>query len=59
MPVHEAARNGHIDVVRLRTKILESPPDSENSNGNTPLVLACEEGHLEIVAFLTHCVRKR
>ena len=26
MPVHEAARYGHIDVVRLLTKVFKSPP---------------------------------
>ena len=53
MPVHEAARTGHIEVVRMLIKNFESPPDSKDVNGCTPLLLACRGGHLDIVVFLT------
>eukprot|EP00257_Ricinus_communis_P023414 XP_015583393.1 ankyrin repeat-containing protein NPR4 isoform X1 [Ricinus communis] len=50
--LHEAARNDHPDLVEL---LIEQDPDfvhSSNDFGETPLYLASERGHLEVVVIM-------
>lgn len=50
--IHEAAINGNFEKI---TALIQSSPDSisaKNQNGDSPLHLAAENGHLEIVKFL-------
>ena len=47
-PLHEAAKNGHLDVVELITSVVyEKHP--EDKYGSTPLHLALKNGHTSIV----------
>ena len=51
--LHWCARNGHINVVKL---FLQQPGllrDSKDSSGETPLLGAAQNGHLEIVSLLS------
>ncbi|KAK3990419.1 ankyrin repeat-containing domain protein [Cladorrhinum sp. PSN332] len=50
-PIHQAAQNGHVDMVRflLQRNALFDEPEEE---GATALCLACQEGHTEIVRLL-------
>lgn len=50
-PLHQAAMNGHEDVVRL---LLEKGAvmEAEDSHSHTPLHLAAENGHMTIVKLL-------
>ncbi|KAL6726577.1 hypothetical protein Aduo_008537 [Ancylostoma duodenale] len=51
-PLHRAASQGHERIVRM---LLGQPKiyiDARNSEGNTPLFLACEEGREDAAIFL-------
>jgi len=51
-PLHHAANNGHLDIVK---ELLKEPGTLRNipdNNGFTPLHLACKYGHMEVVKFL-------
>jgi len=50
-PIHLAAREGHIDIVKLLIKH-GSDRNLEDSEGNTPLDLAERENHNHIVIYL-------
>ena len=52
-PLHEACREGHLDVVLylVNQKRIVSVV-CFNKDGNTPLDLACENGHHNVVDFL-------
>ena len=51
MGIHLAARNGHLDIVRL---LLEAGADKDaaRQNGSTALHTAAWNGHLDVVRFL-------
>ena len=51
-PLHLAAENGHLDIVKLLTVEKHCDPMSQNVFGYTVLHLAAQHGHLEIVEFL-------
>ncbi len=51
-PLHHAANNGHLDIVK---ELLKEPGTARNipdNNGFTPLHLACKYGHMDVVKFL-------
>jgi ankyrin repeat protein len=50
-PLHEAARNNHVDIVRL---LLEAGADRSlaNGDGKTALDCAIEQGHAEVIQLL-------
>ena len=50
-PIHDAARNGHTDTVKL---LLErgATKDVKTSYGKTPIHLAAENGHTDTVKLL-------
>ena len=52
IPLHYAASNGHIDVVKYFLEKQVCTPMAENSFGETPLHFACSNGHLEIAKYL-------
>jgi hypothetical protein len=47
-----AARIGWLEVVKIYIEQLGCDVDVKNTNGQTPLMCACEHSHLETVAFL-------
>ena len=49
VPLQVAARNGHLEVVRL---LLEAGVDKDAGNGATALISAAGNGHLEVVQLL-------
>lgn len=53
-PVHLAVINGHIDVLKvlLKYKVNVNKPLSAGKNRMTPLMLAAEQGNLDIVRLL-------
>ena len=59
IPLHYAARNGHLEVVKYFIVELHCDPmDKNNSYGWTPLHIACANGHLNIAQYLIredHC----
>lgn len=52
IPLHEAAENGHIEVATLLLQNGANTEAKNNISGDTPLLLAVTEGHLEIVRSL-------
>jgi len=50
-PLHFAANNGHVDVVRF---LLEKGANvnAQDHRGRTPLHLAALDGHVDVVRFL-------
>jgi ankyrin repeat protein len=55
-PLHEAARNNHVEIVRL---LLDAGanPSLTNGDGKTALELATEQGHAAVVAMLREAKR--
>ena len=51
-PLHWAAAEGHVHVVRLLLAELRAEMDAENDNGETPLHLAAKSGHADVVKVL-------
>ena len=57
-PLHFAAYNGHLEIVKYLTTEMFSDPMSKSKYGETPLHYACENGHLNIAQYLIreeHC----
>ena len=58
-PLHYAARNNHLEVVKILNRHKQHDSfSSQNNNGNTPLHYACRNGHLDIAQYLiseAHC----
>ena len=58
IPLHYAAYNGHLDLVRYFITTRGCYPVVENYYGSTPLHLACSNGQLNVVQYLineAHC----
>ena len=51
-PIHLAAENGHLEVMKLLIKKTNNPNSPEFKNGKTPLHLAAENGHVDIIKIL-------
>ena len=51
-PVHQAAANGHLPVLRLFVRHSDACVAARDGNGMTPLRLAALRGHLDCVAYL-------
>lgn len=51
LPIHEAALNGHVEVVEFLLNH-NSPVDDPAVDGDTPLLDAIENGHLSVVKLL-------
>ena len=49
--IHDAAKEGKLDVVKNLLKKNPASLDITNNQGQTPLFLAAREGHLEVVKF--------
>ena len=50
-PIHEAARNGHVEIVKILASLTDNP-NAPDENGVTPIHEAALEGHTEIVKIL-------
>ncbi|KAF1395316.1 hypothetical protein PFLUV_G00010270 [Perca fluviatilis] len=50
-PLHDAARTGFLDTVRLLVQFLADPQTKDNTN-NRAIDLARQNGHLDVVDFL-------
>ena len=50
-PLHWAALEGHIDVVKFLTLEMHCDPTSRNADSNTALHVAAGNGHLDVVQF--------
>ena len=50
-PMHDAAANGHLDVIRY---LVEAGADMEREDyfGSTPLLRAAQQGHTNVVSYL-------
>ena len=57
-PIHDAAHNGHLDVVKFLVELTDSTPNALNNMGETPVDVAKQEGHNEIVKFLEDYIKK-
>ena len=51
-PLHYAANNNHLKVVRYFINEQHCDQITRDNDGNTPLHLACCNGHLNIVQYL-------
>ena len=51
-PLHDAARNGHLDVVKFLVETLNCTVDSRGSCNMTPLQWALFNGHYHVVRYL-------
>eukprot|EP00656_Telonema_subtile_P053016 TRINITY_DN7546_c0_g1_i2.p1 TRINITY_DN7546_c0_g1~~TRINITY_DN7546_c0_g1_i2.p1 ORF type:complete len:224 (-),score=11.91 TRINITY_DN7546_c0_g1_i2:437-1108(-) len=51
-PLHDAVRLSDLPRVRLLVETLKVDPNEANSKGQTPLWIACAEGHLEAARYL-------
>eukprot|EP00736_Rhodelphis_marinus_P007549 Rmarinus@m.19878 len=51
-PVHVAAREGHLDLVKFLVEENGADHDKEDMNGWTPVHAACRGGHLDVVQYL-------
>uniref|UniRef100_A0A1A8Q7K5 Cyclin-dependent kinase inhibitor 2B (p15, inhibits CDK4) n=1 Tax=Nothobranchius rachovii TaxID=451742 RepID=A0A1A8Q7K5_9TELE len=50
-PLHDAARSGFVDTVRLLVAA-QADPQARDNQSRLPVDLARENGHAEVVAFL-------
>ena len=58
-PIHEAARNGHLDVVKFLVDFTDTP-NAPNMFGNTPIQVAKRFGHVEVNKSLEkYCINPR
>ena len=51
-PIHRAAQNGHLEVVKTLANFTENP-NAANSDGLTPIHLAAMNGHTEVIKYLS------
>ena len=56
-PLHVAAKNGRLDVVRFFLKQCKNvlADIRKPSNGMTPIMMAAKNGHLQIVKLMHEC----
>ena len=52
LSIHEAAKEGKLDVVKYLFKKNTASVNITNGNGETPVHLAAKKGHLQVVKFL-------
>ena len=52
IPIHRAAQNGHLEVVKTLANFTENP-NATNYEGLTPIHLAAMNGHTEVVKYLS------
>ena len=50
-PIHHAAREGHLDVIKFLAPLIENP-NAPNIYGDTPIHEAASFGHLDVIRFL-------
>lgn len=50
-PLHDAARTGFLDTVRLLV-LFQADPQARDNNNCRPIDLARDNGHEDVVAFL-------
>ena len=51
-PLLEAAKNGHIEIVRLLLERGAKPNETGSFSNNPPIIFACQNGYTEIVQLL-------
>jgi len=47
--LHRAAEQGSVHLVRLLVDVADADPSLTNAAGNTALMVACENGHVDVV----------
>ena len=47
--LHRASERGSVDLVTLLIDVADADPALTNAVGNTPLMIACENGHVDVV----------
>ena len=52
-PLHIAALNGQLEIVRYYLEELKCDPNITGFNGRIPLHHACQNGHLNVIKYLT------
>ena len=52
IPIHRAAQNGHLEVVKILANFTENP-NATNFDGLTPIHLAAMNGHTQVVKYLS------
>ena len=55
-PIHHAAREGHLDVIKFLAPLTENP-NAPDKHGNTPIDLAIRRGHNEVAQFLQSYIK--
>ena len=50
-PIHEAAWNGHIEIVKILAPLTDNP-NAPDADGRTPIHKAALNGHTEFVKIL-------
>mmetsp|Transcript_40755 Transcript_40755/g.53679 ORF Transcript_40755/g.53679 Transcript_40755/m.53679 type:complete len:737 (+) Transcript_40755:190-2400(+) len=51
-PLHLAAENGHLHVVKMLIEKYQADGNTKNDFGSTPLHVACRRGNIEVVRYL-------
>jgi len=52
LPLHWAARHGHVGVVKYLLRTAQADVDGKSNDDTTPLHLACYAGHMELAKLL-------
>ena len=58
-PLHEAADNGHLEIVKLIMGHVKDKNPAMKHYGTTPLHYAAEKGHLEICRLIIQNVENK
>ena len=59
--LHRAAERGSVELVSLLIDVADADPALTNAAGNTPLMIACENGYVDVVQVslsVYHCKSK-